>query len=140
MGVVRPEQAGAGSAVNDATRQVGGTLGVAVIGSIFSTLYIRHLADSPTVSALPPAAQSTAREGLAQGLAVAGQAPPPFGAALRGAVDTAFLAGLQAGCLTAAGVCLAGAVFVLAVLPSHPKTTVAESQVSGDRKRGIVGP
>ncbi len=43
MGVVRPEQAGAGSAVNDATRQVGGTLGVAVVGSIFSTLYIRHL-------------------------------------------------------------------------------------------------
>ncbi len=35
MGVVRPDQAGAGSAVNDATREVGGTLGVAVIGSIF---------------------------------------------------------------------------------------------------------
>jgi uncharacterized membrane protein YeiH len=32
MGVVRPEQAGAGSAVNDATRQIGGTLGVAIIG------------------------------------------------------------------------------------------------------------
>ena len=55
MGVVRPEQAGAGSAVNDATRQIGGTLGVAVIGSIFSTLYIHHLADSTILQALPEA-------------------------------------------------------------------------------------
>ena len=53
MGVVRPEQAGAGSAVNDATRQVGGTLGVAVVGSIFSTLYIRHLSDSEILRAAP---------------------------------------------------------------------------------------
>ena len=53
MGVVKPEQAGAGSAVNDATRQIGGTLGVAVIGSIFSTLYINRLTDSTVLQALP---------------------------------------------------------------------------------------
>lgn len=127
MGVVRPEQAGAGSAVNDATRQVGGTLGVAVIGSIFSTLYIRHLAESQALSAMPADAQSVAREGLAQGLAVAGQAPPPFATEVHAAVDDAFLAGMQAGCLTAAAVCLAGAVFVLAVLPAHPRTALPES-------------
>ena len=39
MGVVRPEQAGVGSAVNDATREVGGTLGVAIIGSVYASLY-----------------------------------------------------------------------------------------------------
>ena len=39
LGVVRPEQAGVGSAVNDATRLVGGTLGVAVMGSISASLY-----------------------------------------------------------------------------------------------------
>ena len=71
MGVVRPEQAGAGSAVNDATRQVGGTLGVAVVGSIFSTLYIQHLSDSAILRAAPESAQATARQGLAQGLQVA---------------------------------------------------------------------
>ena len=71
-----PEQAGAGSAVNDATRQIGGTLGVAVVGSIFSTLYIHQLSDSAILRALPQAAQATAREGLAQGLAVAAQSPP----------------------------------------------------------------
>ena len=76
MGVVRPEQAGAGSAVNDATRQIGGTLGVAVVGSIFSTLYIRQLADSPALGAADGGAGHR-REGLAQGLAVAAQSPPP---------------------------------------------------------------
>ncbi len=121
MGVVRPEQAGAGSAVNDATRQIGGTLGVAVVGSIFSTLYIRHLADSEILRAAPEFAQDTAREGLAQGLQVAAQSPAPVAGALRDTVSDAFIAGLGAGCLTAAAVCLIGALFVLAFLPSHPQ-------------------
>ena len=120
MGVVRPEQAGAGSAVNDATRQVGGTLGVAVIGSIFSTLYIRHLTDSPVLQSLPASARSVAQEGLAQGLAVAEQSPGTLASAVRTTVDDAFLSGMSAGCLTAAAICLAGALFVLAVLPAHP--------------------
>ena len=120
MGVVRPEQAGAGSAVNDATRQIGGTLGVAVIGSVFSTLYIRQLGDSIVLQALPEQARSIAEEGLAQGLAVAGQSPGPVAGLVRNAVHDAFLSGMSAGCLTAAAVCLAGALFVLAVLPAHP--------------------
>jgi len=120
MGVVRPEQAGAGSAVNDATRQIGGTLGVAVVGSIFSTLYIRHLSDSDILRATPESAQATAREGLAQGLQVAAHAPASITGALRTTVSDAFMSGLHAGCLTAAAVCLAGALFVLAFLPAHP--------------------
>jgi EmrB/QacA subfamily drug resistance transporter len=46
MGVVPKEKAGIGSAVNDATRELGGTLGVAVIGSIFTSLYIHSIAGS----------------------------------------------------------------------------------------------
>ena len=83
MGVVRPEQAGVGSAVNDATRQVGGTLGVAVIGSIFSTLYIRQLGESQALQALPEPARDIAQDGLAQALTVAAQSPPPMAAAVR---------------------------------------------------------
>ena len=47
-------------------------------------------------------------------------APAPMATAVRGSVDEAFLSGLNAGCLTAAAVCLARAFFVLAVLPAHP--------------------
>lgn len=123
MGVVRPEQAGAGSAVNDATRQVGGTLGVAIIGSIFSTLYSRDLTESPVLQALPESARSVAEEGLAQGLSVAAQSPDPIGAAVRTTVSDAFLSGLSAGCLTAAAVCLAGALLAVVALPAHPAGT-----------------
>lgn len=120
MGVVRPEQAGAGSAVNDATRQVGGTLGVAVIGSVFSTLYIRQLGDSPVMQALPDEARSVAEDGLAQGLGVAAQSPGAIADAVRQTVNDAFLSGMSAGCLTATAVCVAGALFVLSFLPAHP--------------------
>ena len=48
-------------------RQIGGTLGVAVVGSIFSTLYIHRLSESAILRAAPQVAQDTAREGLAQG-------------------------------------------------------------------------
>ena len=43
--VLPPSRAGVGSAVNDATRELGGTLGVAVVGSVFSSVYAAHLAD-----------------------------------------------------------------------------------------------
>jgi EmrB/QacA subfamily drug resistance transporter len=125
MGVVRPEQAGAGSAVNDATRQVGGTLGVAVLGSIYSTLYLHHLDHSAVVGRLPHAARDLARQGLAQGLGVAAHSPAPARAAVHDAVQVGFLHGLHAGCLTAAAVCLLGAVAVLLVLPARPATVVA---------------
>jgi EmrB/QacA subfamily drug resistance transporter len=121
MGVVRPEQAGAGSALNDATRQVGGTLGVAVLGSIYSTLYLRGIDDSAVLSALPTEARGLAGEGVAQGLAVAQAVPGAGGSAVRGAVVDAFLDGLHAGCLTAAGVCLLGAVAVAVLLPARPE-------------------
>lgn len=110
--------------MNDATRQIGGTLGVAVVGSIFSTLYIRRLSDSEILQAAPEFAQATAREGLAQGLQVAAQSPTPVAEALRDTVRDAFMSGLHAGCLTAAAVCLLGAFFVLAFLPAHPTKAI----------------
>ncbi len=130
MGVVRPEQAGAGSALNDATRQVGGTLGVAVLGSIYSTLYLRSLDSSAVMSALPPGARQVAGEGVAQGLAVAQAAPAAAAPAVRTAVVDAFLDGLHAGCLTAAVVCLLGAVAVAILLPARPLPGTAETRAA----------
>ena len=53
--VLPPARAGVGSAVNDATRELGGTLGVAVVGSLFSSVYAASFADGAlsTVSSLP---------------------------------------------------------------------------------------
>lgn len=123
MGVVRPEQAGAGSAVNDATRELGGTLGVAVLGSIFSSLYAGALSSSK----LPDVAESlrkTAQSGMTAGLNLVSNPPGSLSAAsvarLRVQLDAGFLSGLHAGCWVATGLCLLGALAVLLLLPSRP--------------------
>ena len=59
MGVVPREKAGVGSAVNDTTRLLGGTLGVAVIGSVYASLYGSHLSSS--LAGSPPPRSRRAR-------------------------------------------------------------------------------
>ena len=121
MGVVRPEQAGAGSAVNDATREVGGTLGVAIIGSVYASLYHSSLDSSP----IPAAARSAAQSTYAASRSVAAGLPGRLGDVLLANADSGFLDGLHAGCRVAAGVCLLGAMAVFALLPSRPTAAVA---------------
>ena len=55
LGALPRDQAGVGSAVNDTTREVGGTLGVAVLGSIMATLYGDKVVDALRGSGLPAA-------------------------------------------------------------------------------------
>ncbi len=54
MGALPPDKAGAGSAVNDTTREVGGTLGVAIVGSVLSSAYGSHVASSLSRLGAPP--------------------------------------------------------------------------------------
>jgi EmrB/QacA subfamily drug resistance transporter len=124
MGVVRPEQAGAGSAVNDATREVGGTLGVAVLGSVYASLYTSHLHHSAAAH-LPAAALRTATTSFGAGQAVAAHVTEAAHAAVAQAVVSGFLSGLHAACLVAAGTCLLGALAVAALLPSRPGAPTA---------------
>jgi hypothetical protein len=123
MGAVRPDQAGAGSAANDATRELGGTLGVAVLGSIFSSLYVsalssRQLPDLP--EPLRRIAQSSMGAGQQLVKRLTGTTPESQIAQLRAQMDAGFLSGLHAGCRTAAVLCLVGALAVLIALPSRP--------------------
>jgi hypothetical protein len=118
MGAVQTDKAGIGSAVNDATREVGGTLGVAVIGSVFASLYADAVDDA--AGSVPAEAGAQAGESVGAALAVAARLPEGPGAALRAAAETGFFDGLQAGCLVASGVALAGAVVAALALPSRP--------------------
>lgn len=113
MGVVPVAKAGIGSAVNDATRELGGTLGVAVIGSVALSFYRDGLASS----GLPDGVVETAQESLGAAAAVARATGD---ASIVTIAQEGFLDGLSAGCLVAAGVALVGALFVARFLPSHP--------------------
>jgi EmrB/QacA subfamily drug resistance transporter len=129
MGAVPPEKAGVGSAVNDATRLFGDALGVAVIGSIASSLYTSRLA-ARAPAHLPPAVTSAAKGSLggalvaAQGLARNGLVATAH--ALEVASVNAFLHGF-AGSLRVAGlVALAGALMAAVWLPARPEAASDE--------------
>src|SRR6185312_15637366 len=64
LSVLSPAKAGVGSAVNDATREAGGTLGVAVIGSVFTSIYTHHLSTTQ-VAQLPAQAANAAKNSVA---------------------------------------------------------------------------
>jgi len=130
MGVVPPEKAGIGSAVNDATREVGGTLGVAVIGSVFASLYTSHLDDQPVIAALGGDGAERARDGVGAALGVAARLGESDAAtALVDAASRAYFAGLQAGCFVAAAVALAGSAFAARFLPARPNVTTPSNDI-----------
>jgi EmrB/QacA subfamily drug resistance transporter len=123
MGVVPREKAGVGSAVNDATRLLGGTLGVAVIGSVYASLYSSRLSHV-LPAALPVHLAHAAHESVGAALAVAAGAAhagnPALGAAVHAGASSAFFHGFSTANLLAAGVAFAGAVMALALLPARP--------------------
>ncbi len=111
--VLPPARAGVGSAVNDATRELGGTLGVAVVGSIFSSVFADRLA-SGAYAALPRPRLEAAQDSVGAALSLAGGDP-----ARLDAMQDAFMAGLSTSCLTIGTICLLGAVAALALLPGR---------------------
>ena len=130
MGVVPKAKAGVGSAVNDATRLLGGTLGVAVIGSVYASLYASRLT-SALPTGLPATLARTSHESIGAALTVAGKVAagvhPALGSAIHNAAGAAFFHGFHAGDYVSAGVAFAGALMALAWLPAHPKIEVDES-------------
>jgi EmrB/QacA subfamily drug resistance transporter len=119
MGAVSTRQAGVGSAVNDTTRLLGGTLGVAVIGSVYASLYGSRLT-ATLPAGLPGRVSDIAHQSLGAAYAVSAQLPGALGEAVHTAATNAFLHGLSIGCLVAGGVAAAGAVLAVLFLPAQP--------------------
>ena len=121
MGSLPPDKAGIGSAVNDTTRELGGTLGVAVIGSVFSSIYASSLDDGQIFSSLPQQAQDATADSVGAAAIVARQLDGSAVPAYLTEVSDAFLSGLSMACLVAAGVALAGSLFALRFLPARAR-------------------
>lgn len=108
------EKAGIGSAVNDTARELGGTLGVAAMGSLFASLYSRTLGSELAELPLPPGALELCQGSVAAAAEVARQVGltvgPDAAQAIRGALATGFLDGFQAACRLGAGFLMVGAL------------------------------
>jgi EmrB/QacA subfamily drug resistance transporter len=123
MGAISRRNAGVGSAVNDSTRLIGGTLGVAVIGSIYASVYGSRLTATMPAS-VPGQIAAIAHQSVGAAYVAAGQIAalghPLLGHALQHASTNAFLRGLTIGCIVAGAVAAAGALLAVLFLPAQP--------------------
>lgn len=113
MRVLPPARAGVGSAVNDATREVGGTLGVAVVGSLFSSIFADRLA-ATSYADLPSRLLAAAQDSVGTATAVAARDPR-----LVDGLQLAFLDAFSTACVVVGSVCLVGAVAAWRWLPGR---------------------
>src|SRR3954449_5372142 len=117
MGSVPPEKSGVASAMNDVTRQVGGSLGTAIIGSLISSVYGARIADS--VSSLPQATQTAAEDSVGKAHAIAATLPASEGASLVHASSVAYTDALGIGFAIADAFAIAAAFALRRWLPAH---------------------
>ena len=113
LGALTPERSGSGSALITALRQVGATIGVAVLGTVLDSVYRGGL----TVTGLPAASAAAARSSVAGGVAVAHAAQS---APLLHAVGVAYVHGMDIMLWVCAGIAVAAALLGLAFLPRRP--------------------
>lgn len=134
MGSLPRAKAGVGSAMNDTTRQVGGALGVAIVGSVMSSFYGHRVEEAFERAGAPAPAVEAARDGLGQALEVARRIGPAADGLVEEARE-AFVAGLHRGVLVAAGAALLGAAIALVWLPARELVEPAEES-AGDPLEG----
>jgi EmrB/QacA subfamily drug resistance transporter len=119
MGSLPPAQAGVGSAVNDTTREVGGALGVAVLGSVLSSVFGSRMVDVLDGGELPDEARHVAEHSVTGAVTVAHELGGAPGAALAEAAKAAFVDGLHTTSVVAAAVALVGSLIALVMLPAR---------------------
>jgi MFS transporter, DHA2 family, multidrug resistance protein len=110
LSALSAERSGSGSALISAMRQVGATIGVAVLGTVLNSVYRSHL----DVTGLPAAAAAAARSGVVAGVGVAHQLGS---AALLDSVRHAFVQGMDAMLWVCGAIALASAILAVLFLP-----------------------
>jgi EmrB/QacA subfamily drug resistance transporter len=136
MSAVPDAKAGVGSAMNDVNRQLGGALGVAVIGSVSSSVYSSKV-ESATAS-LSPGAADAATDSIGGAAGVAAHLPAGAGDALATAANGAFTDAIGLAMLVGSAVALVGAVLVKRYLPdlrrfAAPARGAADHQATAAR-------
>jgi len=134
MGSVPLAKAGVGSAMNDTTRQVGGALGVAVLGSILAASY--GAAIQPTLRGAPPQVAQTAGDSIGAAATIAAQLGPQ-GSGLLEAARSAFIQGMGDALQVGAGVAALAALLVLLFLPARATGTMNEPR-RGRRRDPVI--
>jgi MFS transporter, DHA2 family, multidrug resistance protein len=131
IGQLSSDRSGVGSAVIQAARQVGGTIGIAILGSLMISAYRSHL----DLGGLPAAAAASVRKSLFGGVAVAHQ----LGSAqLYDSVRGAFVHGMDIMLLVCAVLAVIGMALALAFLPKRSRGLEAEEVARVESSHGLI--
>jgi EmrB/QacA subfamily drug resistance transporter len=128
MGSLPLAKAGVGSAVNDTTRQVGGALGVAVLGSVFTSIYGTQVADQLQGQPVPADVLAVAKQSVGGALQAAAQIGGQAGQALANVARSAFIDGFHAALLAGSVVTFIGIIVAIVWLPAHARDHDRELQ------------
>jgi EmrB/QacA subfamily drug resistance transporter len=116
VGAVPAAKAGVASATNTVARMVAGALGVAIIGSLISSVYADDL--DGKLGALPPGARDAATDSVGAAHAVAAHLPPGAASGVLATTGGAFTDAMGVGLAVAAALAAVMAVLVVVLLPS----------------------
>ncbi|MGH7536796.1 MAG: MFS transporter [Gemmatimonadales bacterium] len=136
IGNAPPERAGAASGISETSSELGGALGIAILGSIGTAIYRSRVAHA-VPSGIPPEASEAARGTLGGALAVAQQLPGQLGADLLGAARDAFTDALVVTAGICAAVVLATAVLAALAWASAPTSIPATSRSTSSASTGM---
>jgi EmrB/QacA subfamily drug resistance transporter len=134
MGALPIAKAGVGSAVNDATREVGGALGIAIFGSITASRYSHAISEAFGDASMPQAARDAIEHSIGGAMAVAERAGGESGASLARVAQDAFIDGFGISLVIASVIVALGAVAIAISLPARAMDEVpadVEEELSG---------
>jgi len=129
METLEPDQIGPGAAGNETTRELGGTMGVAIIGSVFASLFgpaIRRAFEPFLGHGLSAHQLNVAQSSMQAAKTAAAHLPASVRATLAPKLTAAFMDGFHRGCLVAAGTAVVVAVIVFHYLPAGQSSSKSE--------------
>jgi DHA2 family multidrug resistance protein-like MFS transporter len=141
VGAAPPERAGAASAIAETSSELGGALGIAILGSIVTAIY-RSAMVSTIPAGVPHQAANAARDTLGGALAVTEQLPDETGAALLGTAREAFGQAFETTVIICAAVALAAAMLAAILLRdvgNEPHSEPDGGDDGSNAQRAVVG-
>jgi EmrB/QacA subfamily drug resistance transporter len=146
MGSLPRHKAGVGSAVNDTTRQVGGAIGVALLGSIMASRYGSHVDSGLADAGLQASVLERIGGNIQAGVSIGNDTGGALGGQIVSVARDSFLSGMELAILVAAGITVLAAIGVFLWLPARAadtadeRTALAPDDPVGTEARDGAGP
>jgi DHA2 family multidrug resistance protein-like MFS transporter len=138
VGSAPPERAGSASGISETGFELGGALGIAILGSIGTAVYRGELAHR-LPAGIPSQAADIARNTLGAAVDVAGQLPDPLGSTLLNIARDAFVQGMHLTAAISTAVAIGAAIMAVILLRRVPARSELEHQSEREQRRLTAG-